>query len=166
MEPEAVVAITFDDGSVGRMQLFHREPQDGLERTWADDDIAAEVARSVFQRRPMTWRRCELSDFPVEHHEFRGAWTDNGKVIGVDMEKARAITRDRLRMERTPLLAAKDIESIKAIEAGDATSLEAVAAEKQRLRDITTLPAIDAAKTLDELKAISILKPAADRLAR
>lgn len=150
MEPEAVVAITFADGSVGRMQLYHR-----AERVWADDDIAAEIAKSALGGQPVSWRRCAMSDFPVEHHDFRAAWTDSGKAIGVDMEKAKAITRNRLREERAPLLAAQDIEAMKALESGDKAKLDAVAVEKRRLRDITALPAIEAAKTPADLRQIS-----------
>lgn len=161
MEPEVVVAISFNDGSVGRMQLFQRPKVDEKPEPWTDRLIQSEIDKSAFFNAigpvaAVSWRRCELSDFPVEYNDFRAAWTDNGKSIGVDMEKARAITRDRLRMERAPLLAAKDIESIKALEAGDITTLEEIAVEKQRLRNITTLPAIEAAKTPAELKLISV----------
>lgn len=155
MEPTAVIAITFDDSSVGRMQLFRREPLDDAERVWTDDDIAAEIAKSAFDRQAASWRRCAMSDFPVEHHDFRAAWTDDGKAIGIDMEKARTLTRDRLRIERAPLLVAQDIEALKAIESNDAAKLAAVASEKQRLRDITALPAIEVAKTPADLRQIS-----------
>jgi hypothetical protein len=156
MEPEAVVAITFDDGSVGRMQLFHREPVNDVEQSWTDEDIAAEIRKSAFERRPVSWRRCDMSDFPVEHHDFRAAWTDDGKVIGVDMAKARAVTRDRLRAERVPLIKAEDVKVSRALALEDKAAVVAAEAERQRLRDITALPAIDAAKTPDELKAISV----------
>jgi hypothetical protein len=53
----------------------------------------------------------------------------------VSLTKAKAITKDRLRVERKPLLEAQDIAFMKAQEAGSDTS--AIATEKQRLRDIT-----------------------------
>jgi hypothetical protein len=73
-------------------------------------------------------------------------------MITVNLDKAKAITKDRLRAERTPLLQAQDVAFQRALESGADTS--AIVAEKQRLRDITTLA--DSATTLDELKAISI----------
>ena len=73
-------------------------------------------------------------------------------MITVNLEKAKVITKDRLRAERTPLLQAQDVAFQRAMEEGADTS--AIVAEKQRLRDITTLA--DSATTLDELKAISI----------
>ncbi len=72
------------------------------------------------------------------------------------MNHAKEITRDRLRKERAPLLADLDVQAIRAVEAEDKAKLAEVAAEKQRLRDITALPSIDAATTPEELKAIGI----------
>ena len=71
------------------------------------------------------------------------------------MTKARECARQRLRAERAPLLAAEDLKVSKALVAEDRAAAEAAEAERQRLRDITALPAIDAAKTPEELKGIS-----------
>jgi hypothetical protein len=73
-------------------------------------------------------------------------------MITINLDKAKAITKDRLRAERTPLLQAQDVAFQRALESGANTS--AIVAEKQRLRDITTLA--DAATTLDELKQIEV----------
>ena len=72
-------------------------------------------------------------------------------MITINMDKAKAITKTRLRAEREPLLAAQDVAFQRALESSADTS--AIVAEKQRLRDITQLA--DAATTLDELKAIT-----------
>jgi hypothetical protein len=72
-------------------------------------------------------------------------------MITIDIEKAKAITKDRLRAERVPLLAALDVQFQRALEFGDDTS--AVVAEKQRLRDITSL--VDNCSTVDQLKSLS-----------
>jgi hypothetical protein len=73
-------------------------------------------------------------------------------MITINLDKAKAITKERLRAERTPLLQAQDVAFQRAIEEGADTT--AIVAEKQRLRDITTLA--DSATTLDELKAITV----------
>ena len=73
-------------------------------------------------------------------------------MITINMDKAKAITKTRLRMEREPLLAAQDVAYQRALETSADTS--AIVAEKQRLRDITQLA--DAATTTDELKAITL----------
>jgi hypothetical protein len=87
---------------------------------------------------------------------FRDAWTFDGKSFGHDMVKAREIHRDRLRVQRAPLLDALDVAYARADEAGDVAAKAKIAADKQELRDITAAPAIDAAKTPDELKAITL----------
>jgi hypothetical protein len=72
-------------------------------------------------------------------------------MITINLDKAKAITKDRLRAERTPLLLAQDVAFQRASEEGADTT--AIVAEKQRLRDITNLA--DQASSLDELKAIT-----------
>tara|TARA_R100001244_G_scaffold87838_1_gene67087 strand:- start:154 stop:387 length:234 start_codon:yes stop_codon:yes gene_type:complete len=68
----------------------------------------------------------------------------------VNMTKAKALTKVRLRVERTPLLEAQDVLFMKAQEAGSDTS--AIVTEKQRLRDITG-DYVDDMDTLAKLKA-------------
>lgn len=72
-------------------------------------------------------------------------------MITVNFTKAQEITKERLRAERKPLLEAQDVAFQRALETGADTTQ--IVAEKQRLRDITTLA--DQAQSLDELKAIS-----------
>jgi len=73
-------------------------------------------------------------------------------MITINLDKARTITKDRLRAERAPLLQAQDVAFQRALEEGADTT--AIVAEKQRLRDITQLA--DEATTLDELKGITL----------
>jgi len=71
-------------------------------------------------------------------------------MITINMDKAKAITKTRLRAEREPLLAAQDVAYQRALETNADTT--AIVAEKQRLRDITLLA--DSANSLDALKAL------------
>jgi hypothetical protein len=71
-------------------------------------------------------------------------------AIIIDINKAKDITKDRLRQEREPLLLAQDVAFQRALELNADTS--SIVAEKQRLRDITTL--VDTANTVEELKAL------------
>jgi hypothetical protein len=71
-------------------------------------------------------------------------------MITINFDKAKAITKDRLRQERAPLLQAQDVAFQRALEANADTT--AIVAEKQRLRDITTL--VDQATTLEQLKEL------------
>ena len=71
-------------------------------------------------------------------------------MITINFDKAKVITKDRLRTEREPLLKVQDVAFQRALETGADTS--AIVAEKQRLRDITSLA--NTATTLEELKAL------------
>jgi hypothetical protein len=73
-------------------------------------------------------------------------------MITVNLDKAKVITKDRLRVERKPLLEEQDILFMKAQEAG--TSTTDIVTEKNRLRDVTKLA--DSATTTDELKALGV----------
>lgn len=72
--------------------------------------------------------------------------------IKIDIVKAQAITKDRLRAERKPLLEALDVEVMKNITNAD--KLAEIEAEKQRLRDITKQ--VDGLTTVDELKEVTV----------
>ena len=67
----------------------------------------------------------------------------------VNFAKAQAITKDRLRADRKPLLEEQDILFSRALETGSSTA--AIVAEKQRLRDVTGQ--VDNMITLEQLKA-------------
>ena len=71
--------------------------------------------------------------------------------IQINFDKAKELTKARLRSERKPLLEEQDVLYMKAQEEGADTT--AIVTEKQRLRDVTQLA--DAATSLDALKALS-----------
>jgi hypothetical protein len=56
-------------------------------------------------------------------------------MITINIDKAKDITKQRLRAEREPLLAAQDVAFQRALESNADTT--AIVVEKQRLRDIT-----------------------------
>jgi hypothetical protein len=87
------------------------------------------------------------SDLPRDN-DFFDAWELSNGVVTVSFTKAVEITKNRLRAERTPLLAAQDVLFQRAQESGADTT--AIVAEKNRLRDITNITAT----TLDELRAL------------
>ncbi len=72
-------------------------------------------------------------------------------MITINLTKAKEITKERLRVERKPLLEEQDILFMKAQEEGSDTT--AIVAEKKRLRDITK--STDSCSTTDELKVLS-----------
>ena len=70
-------------------------------------------------------------------------------MITVDIEKAKEIVKEKLRLDRKPLLEAQDVLFQRALETG--TDTADIVAEKQRLRDITE--DVDAMTTEAQLKA-------------
>jgi len=91
------------------------------------------------------------SDLPTAN-DFFDAWELVDGKVEVNLAKAKEITKKRLRAEREPLLAAQDIAFQRALETGADTT--AIVAEKQRLRDVTSLA--DAETTLEGLRAIKV----------
>jgi hypothetical protein len=89
------------------------------------------------------------SDLPTDN-DFFNAWELADGIVTVSLDKAKEITKKRLRAEREPLLAAQDVAFQRAQEANADTT--AIVVEKQRLRDITALA--DTATTLDGLRSL------------
>ena len=92
------------------------------------------------------------SELPQADNDFFNAWELANGVVTVNIDKAKEITKSRLRIEREPLLAAQDVLFQRALESGADTT--AIVAEKQRLRDVTTL--VDGCTTTAELRALSV----------
>jgi hypothetical protein len=97
----------------------------------------------------------EDADIP-EDRTYRNAWTTDGKTISHDMAKARDIHRATLRTLRAPLLNALDVSYMRADEAGDVKTKQAIATRKQKLRDVTNDPRIAAATTIEALKSVDL----------
>lgn len=90
--------------------------------------------------------------------EFRNAWEKNGSLVQVNIEKAKEVKKDNLRLEREPLLKQLDVDFIKALEASDSIKQQEISEKKQELRDITKIETLLNATTVEELKAIKIVK--------
>jgi hypothetical protein len=73
-------------------------------------------------------------------------------MITINFDKAKQITKERLRQERKPLLEQQDILFQRSLENNADTS--AIILEKQRLRDITNL--VDDVTTLEQLKQLTV----------
>ena len=100
----------------------------------------------------LKYKIVEDSVIPTDR-TFRNAWeVDTDFKISENLTKAKDITKDRLRLERKPLLEAEDVKFMQAQETGADT--KDIVAEKQRLRDITKKA--DTCKTTDELKALKV----------
>lgn len=91
-----------------------------------------------------------------EQRDYRDALVDNGGRIEHDMTMARERHRKVLRHVRSEKLAELDAQFSRALGQGRKPEQDAVEAQRQRLRDITADPRIDAAQTLDQLRQVTI----------
>lgn len=92
-----------------------------------------------------------IEDSELPDNDFFNAWELNNGTVSVNLTKAKALTKARLRIEREPLLAAQDVLFQRAQESSADTT--AIVAEKTRLRNITNLA--DSCTTTDQLKVLS-----------
>ena len=91
------------------------------------------------------------SELPSADNDFFDAWELSNGTVSVNLTKAKALTKTRLRREREPLLAAQDVLFQRAQESNADTT--AIVAEKNRLRNITN--GVDTCTTTAELRALS-----------
>jgi hypothetical protein len=89
---------------------------------------------------------------PENDNDFFDAWEQNRGIVTVNMNKAREITKVRLRIEREPLFKIQDVAFQRALENNADTT--AIVFEKNRLRNITSLA--DGCNSLAELRALKV----------
>ena len=89
---------------------------------------------------------------PNSDRDFFDAWELSDGVVSININKAKELTKQRLRLQRKPLLENLDVLFQRALETGADTS--SIVSEKQRLRDITSLA--DVCHTTAELRAITV----------
>jgi len=111
-------------------------------------DIQAVKAKDT----PSTSIIVQDTELPQADNDFFDAWELSGTTVSVNLTKAKALTKARLRFEREPLLAAQDILFQRALETNADTT--AIVAEKTRLRNITN--GVDTCTTTAQLRALSV----------
>jgi len=158
------IALTFKDGSVGIMSFITTDYDDNGVPRWSkpptEQNIQKEIDKSMFpQGAPVSWRLIDRREVPQDRI-YRNALVDKDRKLQFDMPKAREIHRERMRAVRNEKLALLDIEMVRAMElpgTGAATRdnrTQEIATKKQRLRDVTDLPEIESAQTIEELRAV------------
>jgi len=97
-----------------------------------------------------------LADVDGRHDAQQGAWEmDTDGCPKVNMPKARGVHMDKIRQVRNLELIRLDIDSLRAVEAGDEVAKARIATAKQTLRDIPqTFDLTTPNDTPEELKAM------------
>ena len=75
-------------------------------------------------------------------------------MIRHDMDKAKNLKRQFIRLERQEKFQKLDVDYMRALESGNTDVQAEIAGKKARLREAPAHPGINAATTIEELKAV------------
>lgn len=136
--------------SDGAISIVHAVTKDKLEEglkleqgSMTQEDYESFIQNKCIPKDVTGYRQIDPSLISADR-DFRDAWCDEmpGEQIDIDLEKAKAISLERLREKRNAKLDLKDKEFTKALSTKQDT-LE-IEAEMQELRDVTEpLKALD-----------------------
>lgn len=94
----------------------------------------------------------DAASLPEDDSDFFDAWEQVKGVVSVNLDKAKEITKNRLRAERAPMMEQLDVMFQRSLEEG--TDFSGIVAEKKRLREVTKHA--DKCTTLEELRALKV----------
>ena len=171
MQNEQVyIAITLESGgtsimgflTVGRTDTLPFGAEWIADGWWRREPSSAaindELARTYGHAsdKPVAWAIVDPADIP-EDRTYRNALRHDGSAFTHDMEHARRLHLDLVRQERDAQFPALDVAWMKAVGQGDTKRAAEIEAQRQALRDLpeTLAPAIEAARTTDELKLVA-----------
>lgn len=133
---------------------------------WSRPPLAELIEQSILKWRqigaklerpaPLSWRIVADGDVP-EDRTYRNAWVSTGAKVEHDMVKAKELHRDLLRNERTEKLLKLDAKWMEATRTKDTAAVADIDAEKVVLLDATRDSRIDAALTIEDLKAVTLV---------
>jgi hypothetical protein len=102
----------------------------------------------------------DTADYALpQNKNFSDAWAisqdkDHNQIIIIDVEKAKNVWRNKMREARKPILDALDATYFRALEDADTDKQKDIAAKKKLLRDVTALPELANATTVEEIEAV------------
>jgi hypothetical protein len=126
--------------------LFSQNPQLAVLTPVNVDDIL-KIAEEVIP--PNTPYKI-VESLNIDNTFFNAYEFDQEVGAKVNLDKAKEIWLNHYRRARTPLLAALDVDFMRAVEAGNTTLQKEIASKKQALRDVTKT---ELPNTLEEIKA-------------
>lgn len=145
------------NGATWLREPNREEPLGWWTRPVTDANIFEQVARAYSGNKvPMPKRYDVLPEdatLPTDR-TYRAAWVLRDGQVVEDIALAREHHRARLREARAPRMVELDVAYVRALERTESTA--EIVAEKNALREITRHPSIDAAQTIDDLKAVTL----------
>ena len=174
MVPCVLFAVTMSDGTL-RVLAFNtesRSPTLPYGAVWLDasshvwrrpptaDTVRFEMDRSFPacdqlgrpQPQPVSWVRTSAEALPQDR-TYRNAWRHDGEQVVHDMPHARRLHLDLVRQARLEQLGRLDRDWMRATGQGKQADAATIEAARQALRDAPATLDVDAATTVDELKA-------------
>lgn len=96
--------------------------------------------------------------FPQNRY-FTDAWAlsedeNHNQIVVIDVEKAKEVWKRRMRESRAPIMIKLDADYFRALESANTTWQTQIAETKQLLRDVTKLPELLNANTVEEIEAV------------
>lgn len=94
-----------------------------------------------------------------QNRHFTDAWAlgedaNHNQIIVIDVEKAKDVWKRRMRDARAPIMTKLDAEYFMALEQNNTARSSEIAATKQLLRDVTKLPELLNATTIEEIEGV------------
>ena len=94
-----------------------------------------------------------------QNRNFTDAWAlgedaNHNQIVVIDVEKAKDVWKRRMRDARAPIMTKLDAEYFMALEQNNTARSSEIAATKQLLRDVTKLPELLNATTIEEIEAV------------
>jgi len=106
----------------------------------------AEVAKTAVAK-GVDYKIINDNQLPVDR-VFRDAWT----MTGIDLEKAKDIWMNKIRVVRDEMLKELDVQWIRAMENGETKTAGDIAAKKQQLRDVTIRKEFSKIKKVEDIQ--------------
>jgi hypothetical protein len=124
--------IVYTDPLSGNVVVVHPAPE------WLSaEGNTVELCAQKSVPEGVTWRIINENDIPQDR-TFRNAWTDefDTPTVDINLDKAKAIHLEKLRLERNELLSKEDKNYMISLERGLVEEAKEIAERKQQLRDM------------------------------
>lgn len=144
------VAVERQDGGLSIMSIVIEDGH-GIKNEITTELIQGEISRSV--QNAIEWFVLSDNEIP-QSRIYRNSWENNNGVIVHNMIKARDIHRERMRFARIEKMEALDVAYMMADESGDNQMKRDIADQKNALREVTDIPEIEEADTIEELMSV------------
>jgi len=117
-----------------------------------------EATPDIYIKTPTGTANANHVTLPTTRRFFREAWCLSGEVIAIDMTAAKASALARVRAARQGHLERLDGEWMKAVGRKDPASADAIETKRQKLRDVTVDPRLNASAPEDLRTAVEAIE--------